>query len=94
MSIRTQIYLPEDLYRKLKLRTRATGQSMAEQIRESLERYLDQQEASHGDPCDPIWEVAGKARSKAGNLAEQHDLYLYGPIKERKENRKRKGKKE
>lgn len=82
MSIRTQIYLPEDLYRKLKLRTQATGQSMAAQIRESLERYLAQEEASQDDPRDPVWELAGKARSKEGDLAEQHDLYLYGPAKE------------
>jgi len=78
MGIRTQIYLPEDLYQRLRMRSKATGKSMAEQIRESLERYLTDSEAENPKPDDPIWEMAGQAKSNYHDLSDQHNHYLYG----------------
>lgn len=79
MSVRTQVYLPESLYNKLRLRARTTGKSMAEQIRESVERYLIEEEAGMGPlPDDPIWKLAGGIDSGARDLSTRHDAYLYG----------------
>lgn len=83
MAVRTQIYLPEDLYQRLKDRAAWTGKSMAEQIRESLERYLDEPPAAPPKPDDPVWQLAGRGKSKDGDLSINHDAHLYG-----KENKK------
>ncbi|MBE3574461.1 MAG: CopG family transcriptional regulator [Firmicutes bacterium] len=72
------IYLPEDLYRRLKERASATGKSMAEQIRESLDRYFTESEAASPKPEDPIWRIAGNAAGAESDLSTRHDQYLYG----------------
>ncbi|MBS3975629.1 MAG: CopG family transcriptional regulator [Syntrophomonadaceae bacterium] len=77
MAVRTQIYLPEDLYQRLRASASATGKSMAEQIRESLELYLTESEAATPKPEDPIWQLAGRTTSVDGDLSENHDRYLY-----------------
>ncbi|MBC7341277.1 MAG: CopG family transcriptional regulator [Clostridia bacterium] len=78
MAVRTQIYLSEKLYKRVKARAAKTGKSMAEQIRESLERYLDEKEAAEAKPDDPIWKLAGQIQSTEGDLSSKHDTYLYG----------------
>lgn len=77
MAVRTQIYLPEELYRRLRAKAAETGKSMAEQIRESLERYFDETEASIPKPDDPVWALAGRVEGKNRDLASAHDAYLY-----------------
>lgn len=54
MNIRTQIYLPEELHRRLRERAAESGKSMAGQIREALQRYLDETEAAIPKPDDHI----------------------------------------
>lgn len=79
MSVRTQVYLPENLYNKLRLRARSTGKSMAEQIRESIEQYLAKAEdRTVPVPDDPIWKLQGGIESGVGDLSTRHDEYLYG----------------
>ena len=77
MSIRTQIYLTEDLYKRLQDRAKATGKPMAEQIRESLTLYFAEVDAGSPEPEDPIWHLAGCAESKDHDLSVNHDDYLY-----------------
>jgi plasmid stability protein len=45
---RTQIYLPDDLHERLKVRSRANGLSMTELIRRAVEKEL-QQDSSTSD---------------------------------------------
>lgn len=72
---RTTIMMPEDLKLRAQEAARELGISLAELIRETLERRLE------GKPSDedplfkdvPVYEGAVPA-----NLSEQHDRYLYG----------------
>ncbi len=77
MAVRTQVYLPEELYKRLQDRAKDTGKSMAEQIRESLALYFTEVEANTPKPEDPIWRIAGGAESKDRDLSAHHDDYLY-----------------
>ena len=89
MSIRTQIYLPEALHRRLKGRARILNKPMAEQIREALERYLVTEEAPEPIPDDPIWSIpehaVGGDPGSPRDIAVRHDEYLYGVRQKPKE---------
>jgi len=81
MAVRTQIYLPEDLHNHLKSRGRILKRSMAEQVREAVERYLADDDAPEAAPNDPIWSlpahaIAGPPGSPT-DIAARHDAYLY-----------------
>lgn len=78
MSVRTQIYLPEDLYHKLRLRGQQTGKSLAQQVRESLVLYLANDAEETALPDDPIWKLVGIGASGLRDVSERHDDYLYG----------------
>lgn len=67
----------EDLYLRLRLRAETTGKSMAEQIKESVERYLAEEELPRPAPDDSVWNLVGAIDSGRGDLAERHDHYLY-----------------
>ena len=77
MAVRTQIYLPEEIYKRLRRRAVITGKSMAEQVRESLERYFTEIEASTPKPKDPVWQLGGRIQSQDHDLSVHHDAYLY-----------------
>lgn len=75
--VRTQIYIPQELYQKLKKRGRKLNKSLAQQIREALNAYLFPREKEL-HPNDSIWQIVGKASSGKGDIARNHDKYLYG----------------
>jgi hypothetical protein len=81
VAVRTQIYLPEALHRRLKSRARILNKPMAVQIREALERYLATEEAPEPIPDDPIWSIpdyaVGGAAGSPRDIAARHDEYLY-----------------
>ncbi len=84
--VRTQVYLPRDVYDRLHRRAEEQGITMARQIREALEDYLakiqielEEDEDNgilHAD--NPIFQMAGIGASGLGDLALNHDEYLYG----------------
>jgi len=76
-TIRTQIYLSEEIHKSLQERVKTTGKSMAEQIRESLALYLAEAEANTPKPEDSIWQMAGRVESKDHDLSTHHDDHLY-----------------
>lgn len=82
MTVRTQIYLPEVVHQRLKSRGRILRKSMATQVREAVERYLEVAEATESIPDDPIWDLPDHAISTASgtptDIASRHDMYLYG----------------
>lgn len=80
---RTQVYFPLNLYRKLKRKAKEKSKSSAAIIREAVERYLEKEEIDWEN--DPIFKLVGIGSSRLGDLAENHDRYLYG-----KEKKKRK----
>ena len=75
--IRTQIQLTETQARNLKARAAATGRSMADLVRESVDQLVDGEAAA-----DPQAErrraraAFGRFRSGLRDLARRHDAYL------------------
>ncbi len=76
--VRTQIYIPSDIHQELKRRSKSTGLSMAEQIRQALREYLDREEGVVLREDDPIWNIVGAISTDDGDLSIRHDEYLYG----------------
>ena len=72
---RTQIYLDEDLDRKLREVAAAEGRSAADLIREAVRRYL----AARGDGgvTDPILAMIGAVDGLPSDAAAEHDRDLY-----------------
>jgi len=54
---------------------------MAQYVRESLQKYLDEDEKGEVLTDDPIWKIAGRGLSETGDLSTDHDRYLYSPGK-------------
>jgi predicted DNA-binding protein len=80
--VRTQIYIPGDVYEELKRRSKSTGLAMAEQIRQALREYLEREEGVMLREDDPIWNIVGGVSTGDGDLSIHHDKYLYGWNKE------------
>ncbi|HZY44103.1 MAG TPA: CopG family transcriptional regulator [Anaerolineae bacterium] len=80
--IRMQVYLPRGTYERLQKRAKEHDLTLALQIREALESYLEQIEAKQDDGVlradDPIFKMIGMFDSGLGDLSVNHDHYLYG----------------
>jgi hypothetical protein len=74
--IRTQVYLPQDLYAELQSRSADEGVPMAEHIREALRRYLAEPAGGVLGPDDPLWTLVGAGEGPVDGSAE-HDRDLY-----------------
>jgi len=82
--VRTQVYLPRDIYERLQKRAAHHESTLAVQIRTALEDYLERSEAQDEpilSPDDPIFEMIGMFASEEGDLSVNHDYYLYGAPK-------------
>ena len=83
--VRTQVYLPRNMYDKLQARAARQGLTLAVQIREALEDYIGHVEAEADDGIlhadDPIFQMIGMFDSGLGDLSVNHDHYLYGAPK-------------
>ena len=78
VMVRTQIYLPQDVYDRLRRRAERERLTMAQQIRDALEAYLADAAADAVlRPDDPLWGLVGAGEGPA-DAAEAHDRYLYG----------------
>ncbi len=80
--VRTQVYLPRDIYEELRKRSESTGITIAEQIRRALKEYLEQEEGVVLREDDPIWNIVGAISTADGDLSTHHDGYLYGRRKD------------
>jgi plasmid stability protein len=72
---RTQIYLDEDLDRRLRETAAAEGRSAAALIREAVGRYLLERPVSDDDP---LGSLIGAFSGRRTDSSERHDEYLYG----------------
>lgn len=79
--VRTQVYLPRDIYEQLKERADKEGSSMAHYIREALAQYVVEAEVEDKAPVftkeDPIWEMVGMIKSGITDGSYNHDKYIY-----------------
>jgi predicted transcriptional regulator len=77
--VRTQIQLTESQAQRLKRLAAMRAESIAELIRQSIERFLDTED-THNQDSDAAWERAileqGLFRSGLPDLARNHDIYL------------------
>jgi len=76
--VRTQVYIPRDIYEELRKRSESTGITIAEQIRQALREYLEREEGVVLREDDPIWNIVGAISTGDGDLSIHHDRYLYG----------------
>jgi hypothetical protein len=83
--VRTQVYLPREVYEKLRQRAEKHKLTLALQIRAALEDYLDRVEAEDDDGIlhadDPIFKMIGMYSSGVTDASVNHDYYLYGAPK-------------
>jgi predicted DNA-binding protein len=82
--VRTQVYLPRDIYEQLKQRAEKDGSSMASQIREALAEYVVETKEDVEDtskyaipPDDPIWGMIGMGKGGPEDGSYNHDKYIY-----------------
>ena len=77
--IRTQIYLPEPLYTRIKLQARAKGQPAAQLIREQLEQSFPDSKLQPKKDKN-LAELAQELNITGGppDLSRRIDDYLYG----------------
>lgn len=74
MMRRTQIYLPEDLYKRLMLLKHAKQLSAAEIIRNILERHLGEEEAKVNESLDDLADL--NITGGPTDLSENFSSYL------------------
>ena len=79
--VRTQVYLPNDIYQQLKTRADDQGITMAVQIREALANYVVEKKAEKKGHIltadDPIWNLIGMVKSGISDGSVNHDKYIY-----------------
>ncbi len=79
--VRTQVYLPRDLYEQLKQRADDQGITMATQIREAVAQYVVEAEEEHKPNVipddDPIWDMIGMCKNGPEDGSVNHDQYIY-----------------
>ena len=82
MMHRPTIMLPDDLLAEARARAGSEGLSLAELIRRGLEQFLGR-ERNADTTTDPFLTDDVTFASGVGDLAENHDTYLYGGRKAR-----------
>lgn len=79
--VRTQVYLPRDIYNQLKHRADNEGLTMAYQIREALTQYVTESQTAVAGHIlttdDPIWDLIGIGKSSITDGSVNHDKYIY-----------------
>ncbi len=79
--VRTQVYLPRDIYEQLKQRADSEGLTMAHQIREALTQYATESKTEQKGHIlaadDPIWDMIGMGKSGVTDGSVNHDKYIY-----------------
>src|SRR3990172_2640456 len=85
--VRTQVYLPRDLFNELQRRAKVGKSTLAEEIRSGLQYYLAWTRESKKDTklpplnlnLDELLEIIEKnGGSGVSDGAENHDKYIYG----------------
>lgn len=76
--IRTQIYLPEDLYREIGWLAKKEKKAKAQVIREALEKEVEKKQGNAGETLLKLATMAKKYKWKGPkDLSVNHDKYLY-----------------
>ena len=74
---RKQIYLREEMARKIEQLSNLQGISQAEIIRRAIDYYFKEKKIE-GNQDEPLLELAGIVNIDVKDGSENHDKYLYG----------------
>ncbi len=79
-KIRTQLYLDVEQKKVLEGRSRATGKSVGQLIREAVDEIYKLRRPLNKSLSedDPIWDYIGAGQSKEKHISTHSDHYLYG----------------
>jgi len=76
--IRTQIYLPKELYQEIDLVAKKENKPKAQVIREAVKSVLEARKESIGEALGRLMEAGKKFRFHGPkDLSANHDKYLY-----------------
>lgn len=83
------MFLEEDQKEVLERLQQDTGASVAEMVREAIDRFLKEKKKLRGksfkdETIEKLLSVAGICKDGPPDLADNHDYYLYGLPKKRK----------
>ncbi|MBI4991276.1 CopG family transcriptional regulator [Candidatus Gottesmanbacteria bacterium] len=85
--IRTQVYLPEDLYRNLKLLSATSGMNFSELIREGA-KVVVEKKTKKRRKFDAWKDFVGVLKGGPKDLSSNIDYYLYVEPYEKKNRKK------
>jgi hypothetical protein len=77
---RTQMYFPEDVLNELKTRAEREKTSISYIVRKAVLELVRKDEKRNWEN-DPLWDMVGASKSREGDLAANHDNYLYREAK-------------
>lgn len=72
---RTQVYLPEELYQMVVEKAAQRGVSMAQVIREAVEK-IEPREEVKARKNDPIWDLVGMIKGEPADFSSNTRGYL------------------
>ena len=77
--VRKQVYITEEQEQLLKRAARRSRYTEAEILRSALDQALRPKKVPRSQPGhDPLWDIVGLGRTRAGDVAYNADHYLYG----------------
>jgi hypothetical protein len=83
--IRTQIYIPEEQNRELRLLANAEGKKLSSLVREGIELVLQKRNKKRAKKFDPWKDFIGKGKGGPKDLSARIGYYLYDePYKTKK----------
>ena len=74
---RTQLYLSQGDYRRLREMAHRKGCSIASLVREAIQEYFQKTELQDAWESDPLLKLVGFFEGEK-DLSKRHDEYLYG----------------
>lgn len=79
--IRTQVYLPDDLYHDLKLLAATGNENFSELVRRGVEKVVQVKRKAKKRKFDPLKDFAGTIKGyKTNAVKDIHDYYANGVI--------------
>lgn len=78
--IRTQVYLPDDLHRELKLLARTSQENFSQLVREGVREVIRKKKPLRSKTFGEGFIGAGKTSIKTNAVKDIHDYYRYGVV--------------
>ncbi|HOV22348.1 MAG TPA: ribbon-helix-helix domain-containing protein [bacterium] len=83
-DIATNLYFPKELYADMKKISKKLGISIAEYVRQVVQKDIESRIKEIDWENDPLWDIIGIGETKESDISINHDHYLYGGQKKEK----------